>query len=314
MINLYNKIGCEIGLRPYQFCNLIDLNGSDIVSREDYLDRSRKGAFIATLQAGYTDFHYLRPIWQTTTEEDALIGVGVTGIAANKINPEWLKEAASEVRKVNEETAKKIGINPAARTTTIKPSGTSSLVLGSSSGIHAYHNDFYIRRIRYGKDEAIWKYLSTVLPELCEDEKFRPQTQGVLTIPQRSPIGSVVRTETPIELLERVRTYNIDWVAEGHNRGDNKNNVSCTISLKDDEWEPVGQWMWENREHYNGISVLPYDGGTYVQAPFEDTSEATYFRMIEMLKDIDLKQIIEEENNTTLVDELACAADGCVVV
>lgn len=305
---------CEIGLRPYQFCNLIDLNGSDVHSLGDFIERSKKGAFLATLQAGYTDFHYLRPIWQTTTEEDALIGVGITGIAANKIDPSWLKEAAQEVKKTNAEVAKTIGINPAARTCTIKPSGTSSLVLGSSSGIHAYHNDFYLRRIRYGKDEAIWKYLFSVLPALCEDEKFRPQSQGVLTIPQRAPLGSAVRTETPLELLERVRIYNQDWVGEGHNYGDNRNNVSCTISLRDNEWTEVGEWMWENKDSYNGISVLPYDGGTYVQAPFEDTDEATYFRLIEMLKDINLKEIIEEQNNTTLVDELACAADGCVVV
>lgn len=305
---------CEIALKPYQFCNLTEINGAVIESEDDFLQASIKAAFIGTLQAGYTDFHYLRPIWKITTEEDALIGVGITGIGANKIKPEWLADGAGLVKYTNTVIAGEIGINHAARTTTVKPSGTSSLVLGSSSGIHAYHSDYYLRRIRYGKDEAIWKYLSENLPELCEDEYFRPQSQGVLTIPQTAPLGAAVRTESPLDLLERVRTYNELWVKEGHNDGDNNNNVSCTISLKDDEWGDVGVWMWDNRSSYNGISVLPYDGGTYVQAPFEDCTKEEFQRLVNYVSEINLSSIVEEENNTDLSGELACAADGCVVV
>lgn len=304
---------CEIALRPYQFCNLVELNGSTIEDLDDFVTRSKNAAFIATLQAGYTDFHYLRPVWKTTTEDDALIGVGITGIAANKIDPSWLPIASEEVVKENNRVASIVGINIAARTTTIKPSGTSSLVLGSSSGIHAYHNDYYIRRMRFGKDEAIYQYLSKIIPELCEDEKFRPDTQAVLSIPQKSPEDCAIRTESAMELLERVRKYNQDWVGLGHVRGDNHNNVSCTISLKDDEWDSVGNWMWDNRYSYNGISVLPYDGGTYVQAPFEDCTREQYENLVRRLNDIDLRNVIEEQNNTDLSGELACAADGCVV-
>jgi ribonucleoside-diphosphate reductase alpha chain len=305
---------CEIALRPYQFCNLTEINGAAITSKADFMSAANRAAFIGTLQAGYTDFHYLRPIWKITTEEDALIGVGITGIGANAIKEDWLPFAARIVEVTNNGLSQIIGVNSAARTTTVKPSGTTSIVLGSSSGVHAYHNDFYIRRMRFGKDEAIWKYLSEKLPEFCEDEKSRPNTMGVFSMPQRSPQGAIVRTEPPIQLLERVRLYNELWVKEGHVYGDNRNNVSCTISLRDGEWDSVGEWMWDNRNSYNGISVLPYDGGTYVQAPFEDIGQETYERLVAMVRDIDLSQIVETENNTNLVGELACAGGQCEVI
>lgn len=304
---------CEIALRPYQFCNLTEINGSVVTDSEVFFKAAQAAAFIGTLQAGYTNFHYLRPIWQQTTEEDALIGVGITGIGANYINEDWLNVAADLVKRENVITAYEIGINPASRTTTVKPSGTTSIVLGSSSGIHGYHNDFYIRRMRFGKDEPIWKYLSETLPELCEDEKFRPNTMGVFSMPQRSPQNAIVRTEHPLVLLERVRSYNELWVKEGHVYGDNRNNVSCTISLKDDEWDTVGSWMWDNRDTYNGISVLPYDGGTYVQAPFEDIKAERYEELVKLVRNIDLSQVREIEDNTNLAGELACAGGQCEV-
>ncbi len=305
---------CEIALRPYQFCNLTEINGAAITTAGSLYQAARAGAFLGTLQAGYTDFHYLRPIWKETTEEDALIGVGITGIGFGQINEAWLKQAAWDVEFINKYVSKQIGVNPAARTTTVKPSGTSSLVLGSSSGVHAAHNDYYIRRMRFGKDEAIYNYLRGVIPDLCEDEKFRPDSMAVVSIPQRAPQGAILRTESPLSLLERVRAYNELWVKEGHVNGDNRNNVSCTISLKDDEWDSVGEWMWNNRSSYNGISVLPYDGGTYVQAPFEDTSRDEYERLVQLVRDIDLTKVVEYENNTDLTGELACGADGCVVI
>jgi len=305
---------CEIALKPFQFCNLVEINASTVEDQEDFKLRAGAAAFIATLQASYTDFHYLRPVWRSTTEEDALIGVGITGIASNKIDPSWLRSTTDVVIGTNAMVADMIGIKHAARTTTIKPSGTSSLVVGSSSGIHAYHNDYYLRRMRFGKNEPIWEYLSGQFPELCEDCKEKPKTQGILTIPQKAGEGAAIRTESPMDLLERVRTYNEEWVAKGHLEGDNHNNVSCTISLKDDEWDDVGEWMWDNRASYNGISVLPYDGGTYVQAPFEDTTMADYERLSSNIKDIDLSRVVEEEDTTNLMDQAACAGNNCEVV
>src|SRR5690606_5476011 len=166
---------CEIALRPYSFCNLTEINTTDVINQEDFNSRARDAAFIGTLQAGYTNFHYLSPIWQRTAEEDALVGGGMTGIASNAIKELDEKEAAEVAKMTNKLVSAMIGINPAARVTTVKPSGTSSLVVGSSSGIHGWHDHYYIRRMRFNKDEAIYQYLSKVIPDLCEDEVFRPE-------------------------------------------------------------------------------------------------------------------------------------------
>lgn len=238
----------------------------------------------------------------------------MTGIGSGAVLQYNLKEAADEVKLENDRVAALIGINSAARTTTIKPSGTSSLVLGTASGIHAWHNDYYIRRIRVGKNESIYPYLRDNHPELVEDEFFRPNEQAVIEIPQMAPEGSILRHEKPIDLLERVARFNQEWVREGHRDGQNTHNVSCTISVKDDEWELVADWMWKNRNHFNGISVLPYDGGTYTQAPFEDITEEQYRMLAGALSSIDLRNVIEEEDNTDLSGEVACGADGCVIV
>lgn len=304
---------CEIGLRPYQFCNLTELNVSDVESQEDLNERAKAAALLGTLQAGYTDFHYLRDVWQETTEKDALLGVGMTGIGSGAVLPFDLEEAAECVKEENARVAGAIGIKEAARTTTIKPSGTSSLVLGSSSGIHAWHNDYYIRRMRVGKNESIYGYLAKNHPELVEDEYFRPDEQAVIEIPQKAPEGSILRHESPMDLLERVSRFNREWVHSGHRDGQNTHNVSVTVSVKDDEWDEVGAWMWKNRNNFNGISVLPYMGGTYKQAPFEDITEEQYRMMEGALSGIDLRNVIEEEDNTDLTGEIACGADGCVV-
>lgn len=304
---------CEIALRPFQFCNLCELNVSDIISQEDLNNRAKAAAFIGTLQAGYTDFHYLRDIWKQTTEKDALIGVGMTGIGSGIVTSYNLKEAAIVVLNENKRVADLLGINHAARTTTIKPSGTSSLVLGSSSGVHAWHNDFYIRRIRVGKNESIYNYLKINHPTLISDEYFRPADQAVIEIPQKAPKGSLLRTESSLQLLERVKKFNIEWVKSGHVKGQNTHNVSCTISVKPNEWSEVGKWMWENRNNFNGISVLPYDGGTYIQAPFEDITEDKFNEMMEQLRLVDLSNIIEDDDNTDLSGELACSGGACEI-
>ena len=304
---------CEIALRPYQFCNLCEVNVSDITDQEDLDKRVEIAAFIGTLQAGYTDFHYLREIWKDTTEKDALIGVSMTGVGSNKVMSLDMTQAAEVVKLENARVAELIGINKAARTTCVKPAGTTSLVLGTSSGIHAWHNDFYVRRLRVGKNEAIYSYLLNNHPELVEDEYFRAHDTAVISVPQASPKNSIVRTESAFDLLERVKKVSTDWVAPGHRAGSNTHNVSATISLKEDEWDRAGEWMWENRNSYNGLSVLPYNGGTYIQAPFEDITEAEFDKMVEMLSGIDLSKVTEVEDNTDLSGELACSGGSCEV-
>jgi len=302
---------CEIALRPYQFCNLVELNVSDITTQEDLNERSKAAAFIGTLQAGYTDFHYLRDVWKETTERDALIGVGQTGIGSGAILSFDLVEAAEKVKEENERVATLLDINVAARCTTVKPSGTSSCVLGTSSGIHAWHNDYYIRRQRLGKNEALYLHLAKHHPELIEDEYFNPEGQAVVEIPQKAPEGSILRTESALDLLERVRKFNTEWVQTGHREGQNSHNVSCTISVKTDEWPDVGEWMWKNRNTFNGIAVLPYNGGTYIQAPFEDITEERFNMLERSLNDIDLTKVIESDDDTDLAGEAACGGGAC---
>lgn len=304
---------CEIALRPYQFCNLTEINTTDVTDQNDFNQRARDASFLGTLQAGYTEFHYLRPIWQSTTEEDALVGVGMTGIASGSIEKLNEKEAANVASDTNFIIAATISIKPAARVTTVKPSGTSSLVVGSSSGIHGWHAPFYLRRMRFGKDETIYKYLKRTIPSLVEDEYFRPESQAVIGIPQKAPKTATFRSEAALNLLERTKRYNLNWVQIGHRYGDNTNNVSVTVSIREDEWDEVGDWMWENKDTYNGISVLPYDGGTYKQTPFEDITEEEYNRLSQYLTDIDLSKVIETEDNTDLTGEAACAGGACEV-
>jgi len=303
----------EISLRPFQFCNLCTINAGDVESQEDFNARAKAAAFIGTLQASYTNFHYLRDIWKRTTEKEALIGISMTGIASGTVLNLNMKEAAHVVKEENARIAEIIGIKPAARTTTVKPEGTASCILGTSSGIHAWHNDHYIRRIRVGKDESIYRYLADNHPELIEDEYFKPNQQAVISIPQKSPAGAITRSESAIDLLNRVSKVYKEWISPGHRRGVNKNNVSTTVTIKANEWEEVGQWMWKNRNSFTALSVLPHFDHTYVQAPFEDCSEEQFNAFYEQLHEINLDNVVEFEDNTTLRDEVACAAGGCEI-
>ena len=304
---------CEIALRPFQFCNLCEVNVSDVDTQEELNARVKAASFVGTLQAGYTDFHYLRPIWQRTTEKDALIGISMTGIGSGAVLKLDMKEAAKVVKIENKRVAEILGINASARCTTVKPAGTTSLALGTSSGIHAWHNDYYIRRVRVGKNESMYSHLAINHPELVEDEYFRPHDTAVIGIPQKAPDTAIFRTESPIQLLERVKKVHSEWVKPGHRSGNNTHNVSATISIREHEWKAVGEWMWENKEFYNGLSVLPYDGGTYIQAPFEDCTKEKYEELMKTLNDVDLSKIVEIEDMTDLSGELACAGGACEI-
>lgn len=313
-IDLGTNPCAEISLNAHQFCNVTEINASNIESQEDFNARAKAAAFLGTLQAGYTDFHYLRQEWKDVTEREALLGVGMTGIGSGIVAKLNLEEAANVVNSENVRVAGLIGINVSYRTTTIKPSGTTSCVVGSSSGIHAWHNDFYVRRMRVGKNEALYLYMVKNFPSLVEDCFHKPHIEAVMSFPQRAPAGSILRTESFMDLLERVKKFNIEWVHKGHHEGKNFHNVSCTISLKPREWGKCGRWMWKNREFYTGISVLPYNGGTYVQAPFEDITEEKYGEMVSLLHDIDLSKIVEMDDNTTLKEEIACSGGACEIV
>lgn len=304
---------CEIALKDKQFCNLTTINFSTVTSQEDLMARAKTASFLGTLQAGFTDFHYLGDEWQTNCEEEALLGVSVTGIADgnNYKKYDWPAVAGAVVKR-NAETASLIGINPAARTTCIKPEGTTSLVCGTASGIHGRHAKYYLRRMRFEKSEPIAQYLMEHNPAMIEQDKAKP-TGVILVLPQKSPDRSIYRTEDVFDLLERVKYFSTEWVRNGHIAGSNTHNVSCTISVKPDEWKKVGAWMWANRDFYNGIAVLPYDGGQYIQAPFEDCTKEKYETLMKALKKVDLTKIVETDDNTAIGDTLACSGGKCEI-
>ena len=303
---------CEIALKSAQFCNLVEINISDVSTQEELENRVKAATFLATIQASYTDFHYLREVWQRNTEKDGLIGVSMTGIASGTYKNLDIRAATDVVLNVNREVAEKIGINPAARTTCLKPAGTTSLVFGCASGVHAYHDEYYIRRMRLGKDEAIYKYLVENHPSLIADDVMNPK-MAVLEVPIKAPEGAILRSESPIDLLERIKKFSLEWVKSGHIKGENTHNVSATVSIPEGMWDEVGEWMWENRESYNGLSCLPEMGGSYAQLPFESCTKEVYEEMLTHLVEIDLTNIIEEHDNTDLSGEIACGAGGCDV-
>ena len=317
---------CEIALRPFQFCNLCEVNVSNIENQKDLNERVEIASFFGSLQAGFTEFHYLRPIWKKTTEKDALLGIGMTGIGSGEILKYNLEEATQYAISKNREVSEKIETNPAARVTCIKPSGTTSLVLGTASGIHAWHNNYYLRTMRFGKNEDVAVYLMINHPELCEDDVLRPNDTVCVRIPVKAPEGSIFRTETAIDTLERVKKFSQEWIKPGHINGANTHNVSATISIDKnrtyegliinggkpvDEWKVVGEWMWRNKNYYNGLSVLPFFGGSYKQAPFEDITEEEYNERIKSLKNVDLTNVIEIDDHVDFGQVSACAGGSC---
>lgn len=304
----------EISLNSMQFCNLVEINASDVLDQFDLENRAEVASFIGTLQASYTNFHYLRHEWKEVTEREALLGVGMTGIASGRVLNLDLAEAAEAAVRTNKFVSKQIGINESARITTVKPSGTSSLVLGTSSGVHAWHDEYYIRRMRLGKNEAIYTYIAINHPELLEDDVYAPAIQSVLSVPIAAPKGAITRgTESAIDFLERVKFMHEKWIKPGHIYGENTHNVSATVTVKNHEWKMVGEWLWNNQDHYNGLSFLPEDLGSYPQTPFESIDEATYLEMSKIVRSIDVANVVEISDNTNLQGEQACAGGSCEI-
>lgn len=312
-------IGCnpcaEISLNTNQFCNLVSINQTGITSEKEFFKRIRAATIIGTIQASYTNFPYINEKWRNTTDKEALLGVSFTGVADNMnfITPELLRQGAKLVLQTNEEIAKKIGINLAARTTTVKPEGSVSTIVGSSSGVHDRHSKYYIRRIRMNENDPLSKYLKYAIPELVEKDIFS-ETGVVVSIPQESPKSSITRDMTSaLDLLNRVNMYNVNWIKEGHRYGSNTHNCSVTISVKDEEWEGLRNAMWDTKENYTGIALLPYDGGTYQQAPFEEIDESKYKDMEKLVKHIDLTKVREIEDFTNRGDTIACQGNVCEI-
>lgn len=307
---------CEISMPSKGFCNLTSVNLGSVESQDDFNERAYYAAVLGTLQAAYTDFKYIDPMWKKNAEDMALIGVSLTGIASHPdLTALDFGAAVDAVKRANADIAGAIGIKTADRMTTVKPDGTGSLVLGTSSGIHAWHAKHYIRRLRVNKLEPLYNYMVENFPEMIEDEQMNPDKNGVISMVIRAPEGAVTRrNETAIDFLERVKFIFENWVVPGHVRGENYNNVSCTCNVKNHEWDDVREWMWANRDKYTGISLLPYSDATYIQAPFEDTNEDVYKAFTAHVRDLHLERIEEEKNFVNFGAEAACSAGGCELI
>lgn len=301
----------EISFPANMFCNLTEINAGDILDQDDLNARSRAAAILGTLQAGYTDFPYLRPIWKQRCDEQALLGVGQTGMASGALDGLDLEEAALIVRRTNSQVAAMIKINQAERTTCVKPSGTSSCVMRTSSGVHAWYAPYYLRRSMFNKDEAAYKYLMTVVPELMEDHVSNPAA-AYLCIPIAAPKGAVtIADESITDFIARLHKVHMEWIQPGHRKGVNRHNVSATLSPKEDQWEVMLDGLWSIHEDFTGVSVFPYDTEQYTQPPFSPITEEEYHERAQYVRSIDMTNVIELDDYVEFEALAACAGGKC---
>lgn len=302
----------EIALRSAGLCNLTEI----VVRSNDDLDSLKRKARIATIlgtiQSTYTDFRYVRSIWKRNAEEERLLGVSLTGIYDSQLlgsvqSSELLVELRSYCESVNKEFADRLGISPSVAITTVKPSGTVSQLVDSSSGIHPRHSAYYIRSVRQDNKDPLTQFMKDAgIPwEPCV---MKPESTTVFFFPVKAPDGAVTRNDVnPISHLELWKTYNEHWA---------EHQVSITVSVAEEEWPRVGAWVFDNFDHLSGVSFLPMDGGTYRQAPYQECTKEEYeAALAKMPKSIDWSKLsdYEREDNTTGVRELACTAGACEI-
>ena len=308
------EFGCnpcsEIILRPYQFCNLSECVVRHDDTRETLLRKVRLAAILGTIQSTFTKFPYLRKVWQRNTEEERLLGVSLTGIYDNpllttqgdKLN-ELLSELREEARRANEEFAGLLGIPKSAAITCVKPSGTVSQLVDSASGIHPRHSKFYIRRVRGDKKDPLTQFLieQGIPNEACV---YKPDQTVVFSFPQKAPAGITRSDVTPISHLELWLTYQRYWC---------EHKPSVTISVSETDWPEVGAWTWKNFDEISGVSYLPYDGGTYRQAPYEECTEEEYNELKAKIPKINWEDLKENTDNVEGAQMLACSAGVCEI-
>ena len=304
----------EIILRPNQFCNLTEVVCRSTDTMTTLVKKVKLATILGTIQSTFTNFGYLRKRWQNNTEEERLLGVSLTGIMdcveLNTIDGlaprlETLKKHAVDTNKA---LADKLGIPQSTAITCVKPSGTVSQLVDSASGIHARHNPYYIRTVRGDNKDPLTEFMkASGIPN--EPDVMKPEHTTVFSFPMMSPKGSVCRTDmTAIEQLEIWKVYAQSWC---------EHKPSVTISVKEEEWVPVGAWCWENFEYLSGVSFLPFSDHTYQQAPYQDIDEKTYKKLAKaMPTNIDWNKLqdFEKEDNTKGSQELACTAGVCELV
>ena len=308
----------EIILRPNQFCNLTEVVVRSTDTVKTLSKKIQIATFLGTIQATFTNFGYLRKRWQNNTEEERLLGVSLTGIMDSPMmngKEEGLEKRLETLRGVaveeNKYWAKKFGINQSTAITCVKPSGTVSQLVDSASGIHARHNPYYIRTVRGDNKDPLTEFMKSAgipsEPEIRGNEESKDIT--VFSFPMKAPIGSVCRNDmSAIEQLELWKIYATHWC---------EHKPSVTISVKENEWVPVGAWCWENFQYLSGVSFLPFSDHTYIQAPYQDIDEKEYRKLAKKMPtviDWQKLQDFEREDNTKGSQELACTAGVCELV
>jgi ribonucleoside-diphosphate reductase alpha chain len=301
----------EIILRPFQFCNLSEVVVRKNDTFESLVRKVRLATILGTVQSTLTDFKYLRKKWKDNCEEERLLGVSLTGICDNiKLlsNPLILRRLRNTAIKTNVLWAEKLGINTSAAITCVKPSGTVSQLVNSASGLHARHSDYYLRTVRADNKDPITQFLKNQ-GVYCEPCVMKPETTTVFYFPIKSPEGSLTREkQTAIDALNLWKTLQENWC---------EHKPSATISVKEHEWMEVGAWVYENFDTLSGVSFLPYDGGTYKQAPYTEVTKEEYEEWIAKHPPVTINwddlRLYETEDGTTGSQELACTAGGCDV-
>jgi ribonucleoside-diphosphate reductase alpha chain len=307
----------EIILRPYQFCNLSEVVLREEDNSESVANKVRLASILGTWQSTLTDFKYIRKIWKDNTEEERLLGVSLTGQFGNKFfsgqsGLEKLADTLDRLREyaveINIEEAKKIGIPASAAVTCVKPSGTVSQLVGVSSGMHAWHSDYYIRTVRGDKKDPITQFLKdSGIPS--EDDVMKPNDTTVFSFPIKAPKNAITRDKlTAIQQLEIWLVYQRHWC---------EHKPSITVSVKEDEWMEVGAWVYKYFDEVSGISFLPYSEHSYVQAPYQEIDESSYKELLsKMPKDINWEalSLYELEDSTVGSQALACVSGECEIV
>ena len=310
----------EIALKSMGVCNLTEINAAQCFSKEDWLKAVVSATIIGTLQATYTDFKYVQPEWKKNADDEALLGVSITGQAEAQaiLTAENLAEGAKTAVEVNKLWAAKLGIKPARRITTTKPSGTSSSWLGTTAGVHAGHEIRYIRRVRMDKVSALGKVLSKRFPAFVVEDPFNSNDM-IMQVPIKLYDTTLLRSqETAVQCLERVKGLYDNWIMPGHVEGPNTHNISLTINYHEHEKEAIKRWMLDNRDSYYGISLIPYDGGDYKYLPYSQPPHPEVFEILDkafalIAEDFRFEDIKERKDNTDFKGEVACAGGACAL-
>jgi ribonucleoside-diphosphate reductase alpha chain len=314
------------GVCGVQFCNLTTQNGGKIDTEEKFRDATKAATIIGTLQAAYTRFPYLSNAARQLTEEEALLGLSITGTMDNPkilLDPVLQQKMAKYAIEENKRWAEKIGINQAARITCVKPEGTSSLVLKTASGIHPHHARRYFRRIQCNRLDNVYRFAKKINPHATEESiHSATKTDDVITFPLTVPDTSLIKADLDaLKHLDMILSTQKNWVLPGTTEANKKpieHNVSCTVLVKDDEWKSVMDFLYSNRQFFAAVSLLPVMGDKiYKQAPLEAVStpedEEKWKKLVEGWKHIDFTEFLEDDDETQLTAESACSGGACEI-